>query len=234
MHNNLKEYSLVIFDCDGTLADSEIAHNQVLCDQLHDIGLFEYTAEKCMEMFMGRAITDIIDDVETRHNVRFPNNPQLAHDKYRDIMPTVLRLDPTCRPVLEALRANRMKMAVGSNGTRVNVLETIKAAGFDEFFPPENIFTFENVENPKPAPDLYLHICEVMHTHPSHALVVEDTVPGAMAGLSGKIDTVGYVGLTHRKGQAERLKDINCHYVIKEMGELADIVYPKDQNGKVA
>ena len=220
-------YELIIFDCDGTLADSEIAHNTVLMEQLHNLGLTEYTLEKCMETYMGRAITDIIESVETNYSVRFPKDPHKAEAHYRDILPNVIRIDPTCEPLLKKLHDQGVKMAVGSNGTNDNVIETIRAAGFDIYFPEDRIFTFEMVENPKPSPDLYLHVCEAMHVAPRHAVVIEDTVAGATAGIAAGIDTIGYTGLTHRDNQAERLNAIGCKQVIETMRELETILYPQ-------
>jgi len=228
-------YDLIIFDCDGTLADSEVAHNTVLMRQLHAMGLMEYTVEKTMETFMGHAVTEIVNKVETTHDVRFPKNH--IHDNqavFREILPNHIRLDPTCRPLLERLHAEGRKIAVGSNGTRNNVIETIKAAGFKEFFPDEFIFTFEDVNNPKPAPDLYLHVCEAMHVKPENAIVIEDTVAGATAGIAAEIDTIGYVGLCHRENQAERLSMIDCKVVIQKMGELENILYGQKSAEKVA
>lgn len=225
-HN--KNYDLIIFDCDGTLADSEMAHNTVLLERLHSLGLTHYTVQLCMEKYMGRAITDIIESIESEYSVRFPHNDkEISQERYRELLPIHLRLDHTTRPLLERLKYQGQKMAVGSNGTRDNVLETIKAAGFDEFFPEDFIFTFEMVENPKPAPDLYLHVCEAMHTDPQNAIVLEDTVAGAMAGVAANIDTIGYVGLSHRENQAERLSMIGCKHVIQTMGELDKILYPQ-------
>jgi HAD superfamily hydrolase (TIGR01509 family) len=227
MHKNIK-YDLIIFDCDGTLADSEIAHNTVLMEQLHNLGLTEYTMEKCMETYMGRAVTDIVESIEKNYSVRFPDHHWKTNEaRYRELLPDNIRLDATCRPLLEKLHMDGQKMAVGSNGTRDNVLQTIKAAGFDEFFPENFVFTFEMVENPKPAPDLYLHVCEAMHVNPRNAVVIEDTVTGAMAGIAAGIDTIGYVGLSHRKGQEQRLKDIGCISVIESMNELSEILSNK-------
>jgi len=83
------------------------------------------------------------------------------------------------------------------------------------------------VENPKPAPDLYLHVCDAMHVKPESAIVIEDTIAGAMAGIAANIDTVGYIGLTHRDNQAERLKGIGCDFIIENMKDLGEIVYPQ-------
>jgi len=223
-------YELVIFDCDGTLADSELAHNTVLLRQLHDLGLTEYTLDKVMETYMGRAVTDIVESVETNYSVRFPDHHwQKNQTLYQELLPQHIRLDPTTRDVLQHLHDAGQKMTVGSNGTRTNVIETIRAAGFKEFFPDDFIFTFEDVENPKPSPDLYLHICQAMHVAPRHTVVIEDTITGATAGIEAGIDTIGYTGLTHRGGQAERLDMLGCKHVISSMAELRHILYPQEQ-----
>jgi len=95
MHNN-KNYDLIIFDCDGTLADSEVAHNIVLSRQLTAMGLTEYTPEKTMDTFMGHAVTDIIRKVETTHDVRFPENHIKDNQAiFRDILPDSIRMDKT-------------------------------------------------------------------------------------------------------------------------------------------
>ena len=57
--------------------------------------------------------------------------------------------------------------------------------------------------------------------------MIEDTVTGAMAGIAAGIDTIGYVGLSHRKGQEQRLKDIGCISVIESMNELSEILSNK-------
>lgn len=222
------KYDLIIFDCDGTLADSEIAHNRVLMEQLHAMGLSEYTMEKTMETFMGRAVTDIIETVETHHNVRFPEGHMANNqEKFKTILPDHIRMDKTTKPLLQKLHMAGVKIAVGSNGTRTNVIETLNAAALKEFFPDEFIFTFEMVENPKPSPDLYLHVCEAMHVSPKNAVVIEDTVAGATAGIAANIDTIGYIGLTHRENQAERLSMIGCSHIISSMNELDEILYPQ-------
>lgn len=104
MHVKSLNYNLIIFDCDGTLADSEIAHNTVLMRQLHAMGLMEYTTEKTMEMFMGHAVPDIVEKIETTHDIRFPENHIKDNQQvFRDILPDYIRLDPTCRPLLQKL-----------------------------------------------------------------------------------------------------------------------------------
>ena len=177
---------------------------------------------------MGRAISDIVESVERNYEVRWPvDHQKQAEAHYNRILKDHLRMDDTTRPLLKKLHESGQKMAVGSNGTRDNVINTIAAANFEEFFPEDHIFTFEMLENPKPSTDLYLHVCEVLHTDPSNAIVIEDTVAGATAGIEANIDTVGYVGLSHRENQAERLQSIGCNYIIESMQDLSRILYPQ-------
>lgn len=224
MHKN-KNYDLIIFDCDGTLADSELAHNTVMMEQLHGLGLTEYTMEKTMESFMGYAITDIMEKIEKDHSVRFEEGSEKKRQaKFMELLPSHIRMDETTRPFIKQLHLDGMKIAVGSNGVRFNVIETLKAAQLKEFFPDDFIFTFEDVRRPKPSPDLYLHVCDVMHVKPENAIVVEDTVTGAMAGVAANIDTVGYTGLAHHDNMAQRLSDIGCKFIINSMGDLDEIL----------
>ena len=225
---HLKNYELIIFDCDGTLADSEMAHNKVMVERLHSLGLTHYTIELCMEKYMGRAISDITASVEKEYSVIFPSNElEISQTRFLELLPDHLRLDNTTKPLLDKLEKACYKMAVGSNGTRNNVLNTIKAANFESYFPEDRIFTYEMVKKPKPSPDLYLHVCDVFKTHPQNAIVIEDTVAGAMAGIEANIDTVGYIGLSHRENQAERLKQIGCKQIIHSMIELETLIYNK-------
>ena len=143
-----------------------------------------------------------------------------------DMLKTHMTLDPTTDSMLKTLFESEMKIAVGSNGQRRTVLATLKQAGYDRYFPETHVFTFENVARPKPAPDLYLHVCSQMGVDPENALVIEDTVKGAMGGINANIDVVGYTGLTHRAGDIDdRLRVAGCKYMIQSMDQLQSIVF---------
>ena len=46
-----------------------------------------------------------------------------------------------------------------------------------------NLFSFEQVKNGKPAPDLFLFAADQMSAEPARTLVVEDSKAGVMAGV---------------------------------------------------
>lgn len=219
-------YSLVIFDCDGTLADTEPAYNKALSDGLIKLGLKDYTPEKCMDVFIGTAIPGIIEMIKEKYDIEFPDRfSDTMVDQVTGMLDTYMTLDPTTDSTLKKLFESDIKIAVGSNGQRKAVLAILKQAGFDRYFLEQQVFTFEDVASPKPAPDLYLHVCSQMGIDPDKALVIEDTVKGAMGGINANIDVVGYTGLTHRSTDIDdRLRVAGCKYMIKSMGELLNIV----------
>ena len=55
----MSAYNLIIFDCDGTLVDSEILYNTITSEILTQSGYPEYTPEKCFADFAGHSWTTI-------------------------------------------------------------------------------------------------------------------------------------------------------------------------------
>ena len=65
---------LVIFDCDGTLVDSEYLNNKVAAEVITDYGLEGYTTEKCIHDFAGRDWTTIKSILDKRHQIDLPHS----------------------------------------------------------------------------------------------------------------------------------------------------------------
>ena len=61
--------ALTIFDCDGTLIDSELLYNTVISDLLCESGLDHYTPELCLERFTGLTLSTIRAQVEEEHKI---------------------------------------------------------------------------------------------------------------------------------------------------------------------
>ena len=53
------------------------------------------------------------------------------------------------------------------------------------------------VQNPKPAPDLFLYAAKKMNTHPSECLVIEDSLVGVKAAVQAGMRVWGFMGAPH-------------------------------------
>jgi beta-phosphoglucomutase family hydrolase len=71
----------------------------------------------------------------------------------------------------------------------------------------------------KPAPDTFLMGAKLLEVEPARAIVIEDAISGAAAGLTGSFGLV--IGVA-RKGNAEELRRHGAHLVVKDLGELVD------------
>ena len=65
----------------------------------------------------------------------------------------------------------------------------LRVAGLTDAF--EAIVTSDDVEHPKPAPDIYLVACERLGVSPQDAVALEDTAPGIAAAKAAGLFTIG-------------------------------------------
>lgn len=206
MNSKLSEnYDLIIYDCDGTLVDSEYLNNKVSSDLLIEFGLSEYTPEKCIEEFSGTAWSNIKKILEERHKVEIPrslidNYMRLVDEKMEELLQPI-------DGMLEFVADTKMhcKIAVGSNGMRSNVVRSLELQGFLSHFSDDMIFTKVQVPNPKPAPDLFLFAAEKMGVASERCLVVEDSPTGTKAGVSAGMDVLGFTATAHDVNEQEKV-----------------------------
>src|SRR3954462_14718245 len=57
------KYDLIIFDCDGTLVDSEALINLVFSEIMQDIGYDKYTYDYCIKNFVGLSYPNVVASI---------------------------------------------------------------------------------------------------------------------------------------------------------------------------
>ena len=219
---NNKKYDLIIFECDGTLVDSEYLNNQVAAEVLTEYGLEGYSAERCIQDFAGRDWTTIKAIIDERHQIDLP---------YAVIQSFIVtlqkRMETEFKVVEGALdfvsKAEKdCAVCVGSNGERGSVIKSLSLGGFDPFFTLENIFTKIQVKRAKPAPDLFFFAAEQMGVAPDKCLVLEDSVSGAAAGVAAGMDVIGFTGVSHDKQKSESdLKNVGVEVIFDDFIHIA-------------
>lgn len=218
-------FDLVIFDCDGTLVDSEWLCNFSTSEVLTAAGYPQYTPEYCLRTFVGAGQSMVWETVARETGKPLPSDAmQQFIDRVAANMDAMAKAAPGIEGVLKVL-SQKYKICVGSNGERPNVVGSLKATGLLPFFSEDRIFTVEDVEKPKPAPDLYLHAAAKMGVPPARCLVVEDSVAGATAGVAAGMKVFGYHGLAHdQTSQAGHLKNAGVHIVSPDLKDLLTFI----------
>lgn len=179
----------VLFDCDGVLADSEAVVNAIVADELCARG-WPMTAAEAEAAFLGLALPDMIPLIEARTGA-LP--PDWGEDLSRLI---ARRMEHGTIPVpgaLDAVRiiaASGIPVAVASNSARRELAAKMHALGLATVF-GARCFSFEDVDRPKPWPDLYLAAAEACGAAPRDCVVIEDSVPGVRAARAAGCRVLG-------------------------------------------
>ncbi|MGI9265815.1 MAG: HAD family hydrolase [Gammaproteobacteria bacterium] len=184
---------LVIFDCDGVLVDSEPLANRVMREQLARVGL-SVTAVECDELLVGRTLNDCVAIIESHTGGSLPGGfMDNLWDATRIAFDRELLAVSGITEVLESLSDS---FCVASSGGRDKICHSLRLTSLAGYFPAERIFSAEEVERGKPAPDLFLMAAEKMGFETHDCVVVEDSVPGVEAARSAGMNVLGYAART--------------------------------------
>ncbi len=214
-------YPLILFDCDGTLVDSEYLNLKAILELIEECGITGYDIEYGMQHFSGHRFSPIMEMISKESGVRIPEDAGKRYlEKVRALAPSEMKDVKGARQMVEA--ANKCStIYVVSNGERQNVISSLEFVGLKAFFPDERIISGAMSPNPKPAPDLFLLACERENIKPSDTLIIEDSVAGVTAARAGGIDVWGFCGTHHDPiHHKEKLIDAGAQHVFMSMAEL--------------
>ena len=202
----------VIFDCDGVLVDSEPLSNRILAEELTAIGL-PTTTEESVRDFMGRSFAAGVALIEER--LGHPVPPDFAAGYHARLFEAFERELEPVPGVVEVLDGLELPCCVASSGDHVRIRRALRSAGLLERF-EGRIFSADDVEHGKPAPDLFLHAALEMGFEPARCAVVEDSPAGVRAGRAAGMTVLGYAAMT----DPAELARAGAHDTFGDMREL--------------
>jgi HAD superfamily hydrolase (TIGR01509 family) len=170
----------VIFDCDGTLVDSEILSNEVLVEAVAEHGIL-LSVDDAVRSFRGCKLADCVSQLEARLGRPLPAD-FVASLRTRTAAAFRSRLRAVDGAV-ELVRSLSQPACVASSGPMDKVELSLSLTGLLPYF-EGRIFSSYEVGSWKPDPDLLLHAARAMGVTPAECAVVEDSLPGIRAGIA--------------------------------------------------
>lgn len=213
--------SLVIFDCDGVLIDSEVIACRVDAECLTEIGI-PTTAAFIQEHFIGVSSRTMFEQLEKTHGRTLPGDfPEMLQRRLHAAFDR--ELEPIAG-VADLLPAIGIKVCVASSSHPERLRHTLGLTGLWPHFAP-HVFSTTMVRNGKPAPDLFLHAAERMGALPRDCVVIEDSTAGVTAGVAAGMHVFGFAGGSHcTPDHANRLRAAGARVVFDDMRHLPELL----------
>jgi beta-phosphoglucomutase family hydrolase len=175
------EAEALIFDLDGTLADTMPLHRKAWMDSCKHFEL-NYTENEMMQ-YAGLSTYKIAGEILRTYNPErtSPSSEELAAikvQKFDQLQKYVSPIEPVVQIAVNYF--NKLPMAVGTGGTRETALKTLHLLDLKKYFPV--LIAAEDIDNHKPEPDTFLKCAELLKVNPEKCVVFEDGDRGVEAG----------------------------------------------------
>ena len=182
----MREIKGLVFDCDGTLADTMPTHWIAWQNITSRYGI--HFPEDRFYALGGVPSRDILKML--REEQRLEIDPlHVSHEKEVEYLKIMAEVGPV-HEIVEIARdhAGKLPMAVASGGVKPIIEKVLIHLGIRDLFVA--IVTSEDVTRQKPAPDIFLEAARRIGVLPEHCRAYEDTDIGLQAIRSAGMDAI--------------------------------------------
>lgn len=184
----------IIFDLDGTLAFSQEVHDKAYGQFFKPHGI-EYSEKKSKPKYAGRGGMKNIPEIFAEHGITVSVEETKKYLLQKDaifdqmVQKEGIGLVPGVKEFLNYCKQKGISIIVATGARRETALYVLRTTGLLEYFP--EIVTVEDVENPKPAPDIFLLAAQKLNLKPQECVVIEDAVSGIEGAKNGNFFCIG-------------------------------------------
>jgi HAD superfamily hydrolase (TIGR01509 family) len=185
----LQPFRAVIFDLDGVLADSEPWWNEIDAKLLAEYGA-TYRGEYHQKV-IGVSYRLAIEFYKKTFGLSAPTEEMMRRrgEIAAQFFANRVDLFPSTKQVLEELRRMNLRLAVATSSVATSARPFLVRHELTDFF--DVVVTGDEVENGKPAPDIYLRAAEKLGIPAGACLVIEDALSGIAAARAARMRVAG-------------------------------------------
>ena len=182
--------SLVIFDCDGVLVDTEARMNTLLAAYFTERGV-PMTGPECRARYQGRSLRDLCTMEPALIPLRI--DPEALRDEMYKGLATGIPAIEGVETLVETLLGRGTPVCVASSGAIRKMHMTL---GQTRLLPllKDILYSADSVARSKPYPDIFEHAAREMGQDIKRSVIIEDSVSGVKAGIAAGARVLGYCG----------------------------------------
>lgn len=215
----------LLFDNDGTLADTEVIAVRAFLNLLRPYQ-FEMGVSEFSRRYTGLLENDILHSLHSEFGISVPADflPRLrqAHQEgfEKDLraipgMTTVFRNRKVPKSMVSNARARHVEYCLRKMRLRKSL--------------DGHIFSAEQAEHPKPSPAVYEMALRSLQLRPHEVLAIEDSIAGVRSAVAAGIEVVGFLGAAHSyEGHGDQLLAAGAHHIAPHARHLEAILQKKD------
>ncbi|UAN51508.1 6-phosphogluconate phosphatase [Serratia sp. JSRIV002] len=192
----MNQVECVLFDCDGTLVDSEVLCSKAYVHMFAHYGI-ELALEEVFKKYKGIKLYEIIERVNAEHGVNLP-----ASDLEPIFRQEVARLfDAELQPIAgarELLAQMNVPMCTVSNGPVSKMQHSLGLTDMLSYF-DDRLFSGYDIQRWKPDPAIVFHAAQQMQMPVERCILVDDSVAGAQAGIAAGIPVFYFCADPHNQ-----------------------------------
>lgn len=214
----------VLFDMDGLMVDTESLATEAFIHSAKKQG-YDMTKEETL-LVLGFTTKSIYEFWENYFKNSDVSGKQLVDDHYKYIENILFTTGPRKMPYIEELlkylKESNYKVAVASSSNMDHIINNMEKTGLKKYI--DEFASGAEVENGKPAPDVFLLAAERLGVKPEECLVLEDSKAGVLAGSSAGAKVIMVPDMFKPD---EECKERTCR-IVGNLGEVISILEEKN------
>ena len=192
----MNQVDCVLFDCDGTLVDSEVLCSKASVHMFAHYGI-ELALEEVFKKYKGVKLYDVIEQVNAERGVNFPAKEMevVFRQKLAYLFDTELQPIAGARELLAQMA---VPMCTVSNGPVSKMQHSLGLTGMLPYF-DDRLFSGYDIQRWKPDPAILFHAAQQMQVPVERCILVDDSAAGVQAGIAAGIPVFYFCADPHNK-----------------------------------
>ena len=214
----------VLFDMDGLMVDTESLATEAFIHSAKKQG-YDMTKEETL-LVLGFTTKSIYDFWENYFKNSDVSGKRLVDNHYKYIEDILFTTGPRKMPYIEELlkylKNSNYKVAVASSSSMNHIINNMEKTDLKKYI--DEFASGAEVENGKPAPDVFLLAAKRLGVKPEECLILEDSKAGVIAGSSAGAKVI----MVPDMFKPDEVCKEKAYRIVNNLGEVISILEEKN------